>query len=182
MWFLQKVVFVWRLHCRSQSGETFGTQHVLKPVWWNVRYLTCMEASLVKRSVPNTYWSQSGETFGTHHVLKPVWWNVRYPTCIEACKTVVEQDRRRVAEKFELPIVDEIWKWFNQTDTAWNVSKYGKNSVSGHVSHSVNGKGVMKTILWKTVAEICSTKNRHSAKICSRIQFFCKCENLEKYL
>ena len=39
---------------------------------------------------------------------KPVWCNVRYPTCIEACKTVVEQDRRKVAEEFELPIVDEI--------------------------------------------------------------------------
>ena len=39
---------------------------------------------------------------------KPVWCNVRYPTSIEVCKTVVEQDRRRVAVEFELPIVDEI--------------------------------------------------------------------------
>ena len=39
---------------------------------------------------------------------KPVWCNVRYPTCIEACKTVVEQDIRRVAEEFELSIVNEI--------------------------------------------------------------------------
>ena len=39
---------------------------------------------------------------------KPVWCNVRYPTCIEACKTVVEQDIRRVVEEFELPILNEI--------------------------------------------------------------------------
>ena len=39
---------------------------------------------------------------------KPVWCNVRYPTCIEASKTVVEQDIRRVADEFELPIVNEI--------------------------------------------------------------------------
>ena len=38
---------------------------------------------------------------------KPVWCNVQYPACIEACKTVVEQDRRKVAEEFELPIVDK---------------------------------------------------------------------------
>ena len=39
---------------------------------------------------------------------KPVWCNIQYPTCIEACKTIVEQDIRRVAEEFELPIVNEI--------------------------------------------------------------------------
>ena len=39
---------------------------------------------------------------------KPVWCNVRYPTSIKACKAVVEQDIRRVAEEFELPIVNEI--------------------------------------------------------------------------
>ena len=39
---------------------------------------------------------------------KPIWCNVRYPTCIEASKTVVEQDIRRVADEFELPIVNEI--------------------------------------------------------------------------
>ena len=38
---------------------------------------------------------------------KPVWCNVQYPTCIEACKTIVEQDRRKVAEEFELRIVDK---------------------------------------------------------------------------
>ena len=38
---------------------------------------------------------------------KPVWCNVQYPTCIEACKAVVEQDRRKVAEEFELRIVDK---------------------------------------------------------------------------
>ena len=47
---------------------------------------------------------------------KPVWCNVQYPTCIEASKTVVEQDIRRVADEFELPIVNEIWKRFNQID------------------------------------------------------------------
>ena len=38
---------------------------------------------------------------------KPVWCNVQYPTCNEACKTIVEQDRRKVAEEFELRIVDK---------------------------------------------------------------------------
>ena len=36
------------------------------------------------------------------------WCNVQYPMCTKACKTIVEQDMRRVAEKFELSIVDEI--------------------------------------------------------------------------
>ena len=39
---------------------------------------------------------------------KPVWCNVQYSTCIEASKAVVEQDIRRVADEFELPIVNEI--------------------------------------------------------------------------
>ena len=63
---------------------------------------------------------------GEKHCLlqKPVWCNVRYPTCIEACKTVVEQDIRRVAEEFEFPIVNEIRKQFNQID----LDNFVKNS------------------------------------------------------
>ena len=55
---------------------------------------------------------------------KPVWCNVWYPTCIEACKTVVEQDIRRAAEEFELSIVNEILKRFNQID----LDNFVKNS------------------------------------------------------
>ena len=55
---------------------------------------------------------------------KPVWCNVQYPMCIKACKTVVEQDIRRVAEEFEFPIVNEIRKCFNQID----LDNFVKNS------------------------------------------------------
>ena len=97
MWFLRKVVFVWRLQVRWRFH--WGKKESVEQLFYFCGEKNCL-------------------------LQKPVWCNVQYLMCIKACKTVVEQDIRRVAEEFEFPIVNEIRKCFNQID----LDNFVKNS------------------------------------------------------